>query len=202
MKPAVADPFPSRIELRPGRRRSVELTLESGRFVARVPARASGPRLESLLGDLRAQLWERLQRESVYSDAALTALAREVCRRDLADLDLPHWTARFSRRQNKRWGSCTFDGKQGAIRISAHLIGHPRWLIAQVLLHELIHLRVHGHGPEFQALMQRSPDHDRGRGYLEALENLERLGPSVSATFLLEALTPDQPELFTAELQD
>lgn len=194
-----ADPFPRRIEIRRGRRRSIQLSLEGGRFVARVPARASGPRLEASLEGLRAQLWERLHRESVWTDEDLGALATGIVREHLDDLDLPPWSVKFSRRQHKRWGSCTFDGRAGRIRISAHLIGHPRWVIGQVLLHELIHLVVHDHGPRFQALIERSPDHDRGRGYLEALETVERMGPSVSVAFPIEEDAPEQATLFAGD---
>lgn len=203
MKPAGADPFPRRIELRPGRRRTVEMSLEDGRFVARVPQSARGPRLEATLAELRAQLWERLQRKSVYTDGALAELASRVAREHLADLELPPWSVHFSRRQHRRWGSCTFDGKRGRIRISAHLIGHPRWIIAQVLLHELIHLVVADHGPRFAALERRSPDHERGRGYLEALETIERIGPEIVArATLVEDAPPDQVELFARESAD
>jgi predicted metal-dependent hydrolase len=197
VKPAVADPFPRQIDVRPGRRRSIELSLEGGRFVARIPASSSGPRLEAALGKLREQLWDRLQRESVYTDAALAELATQVVRSHLSDLSLPPWSVRFSRRQHKRWGSCSFDGQMGTIRISAHLMGHPRWVIADVLLHELIHLLVHDHGSRFQRLVQRSPDHDRGRGYLEALETVERVGPRISAALPLEEDAPLQTGLFS-----
>ncbi|RKZ13356.1 hypothetical protein DRQ32_01785, partial [bacterium] len=183
MKPAIADPFPRRIEVRRSRRRSVELTLEAGRLVARVPLRASDRQVESMLARLREKLWLRIQSESVYTDEALTELAQTVASSELRDMDLPPFSVRFSRRQNKRWGSCTVDGNSGTIRISAHLIGHPRWVIAQVLLHEMVHLRVGGHGAQFQALMRRSPDHERGQGYLEALETVERVGPQVAALF-------------------
>ena len=199
MKPVATDPFPRRIEIRRGRRRTVQLSLEDGHFVARVPERARGPKLDTTLEQLRVQLWERLRRESVWTDEDLTVLARAVAREHLSDLDLPPWTVRFSRRQHKRWGSCTFDGKTGRIRLSAHLIGHPRWVIAQVLLHELIHLLVHDHGPRFAELVERSPDHDRGRGYLEALETVERLGPSVSAVSTIEEAAPEQATLFAAD---
>jgi predicted metal-dependent hydrolase len=197
--PVAADPFPKRIEIRRGRRRSIQVSLEDGHFVARIPEQAKGPRLEANLEQLREQLWTRLQRESVWTDEDLSELAREVVREHLSDLDLPPWTVRFSRRQHKRWGSCTFDGKSGRIRLSAHLIGHPRWVIAQVLLHELIHLLVHDHGSRFRQLMQRSPDHDRGRGYLEALETVERLGPTISAVLPLEESAPEQATLFAAD---
>ena len=199
MKPAVTDPFPRRIEILRGRRRSLQLSLEGGRFVARVPAGAAGPRLDTALERLRSELWERLRRESVWTDEDLFALSESVAEQNLRDLQLPPWTARFSRRQNKRWGSCTFDGRAGRIRISAHLIGHPRWVIGQVLLHELLHLVVQDHGPRFQGLLSRDPDYERGRGYLEALETLERIGPHLTASLALEEDAPGQAVLFSRE---
>lgn len=200
MKQAVTDPFPTKIDVRRSRRRSAQLTLEEGRFVARVPASLTGERLDKMLAQLRAQLWDRLRRESVWSELDLIALGSVVASDHLADVDLPPWTARFSRRQHKRWGSCTFDGKTGRIRLSAHLIGHPRWLIAQVMLHELIHLVVHDHGPLFHALMARSPDHERGQGYLEALEAVERHGgPGFSLSCVIEEDEDIQPALFSVE---
>ncbi len=176
MKPAATDPFPPGIEIRRGRRRTVELSLENGRFVARVPLRARESAIEGTLQSLRARLVQRMRRETVFDASTLQECARNVARRHLADLVLPPYSVEFSRRQRKRWGSCSFDGRRGRIRISALLIGHPRWLIENLLLHELIHLKVFDHGPAFQRLMQRDPRNERALGYLEALEHGDRLG--------------------------
>lgn len=196
MKPVDTDPFPRAIEIRRGRRRTVEIALENGRFVARVPARAQGPSLEAMLTRLRAQLWARLRSENVYDEPSLRTRAAHVAARFLGDLDLPPWSVHFSRRQHRRWGSCTFDGSSGRIRISAHLLGHPNWVVDAVLLHELIHLLVLDHGPRFQELLARDPLRDRALGYLEALENLDRVGPMVSEELVasiedeIEAIAP------------
>lgn len=179
--PASTDPFPRDIEIVPGRRRTVELSLEGGRFVARVPRRVSRRELTPMLARLRAQLWQKLQSQGVYDNPSLDDRARKVRGRYLADVDLPAFDVRFSRRQKKRWGSCSFDGHRGMIRISAQLIGHPVWLIDHLLLHEIAHLRHANHGPEFQALLARDPQRDRAKGYLEALELIDRNGDSVAA---------------------
>jgi len=178
--PARTDPFPRDIDIVPGRRRTVELSLEGGRFVARVPRRIPRRELTPMLAQLRAQLWQRLQSQSVYDDQALAERAREVRARFLADVDLPPFEVRFSRRQRKRWGSCSFDGHRGTIRISAQLIGHPVWVFDHLLLHEIAHLRHANHGPGFQALLARDPQRDRAKGYLEALEHIDRNGDSVA----------------------
>ena len=182
MMPASSDPFPRDIAIVRGNRRSVELSLEEGRLLARVPRRMSPARLDPLLKQLRQQLWNRLRREYVFDNESLVERARAVAEGVLGDQNLPPFTVRFSLRQRKRWGSCTSDGKGGTIRISSRLIGHPCWVLDHLLLHELAHLRHANHGHSFQALIQRSPDHDRGRGYHEALESVERLGPTGSVS--------------------
>jgi len=42
----------------------------------------------------------------------------------------------------------------------------PGWVIDYVLVHELAHLLEAGHGPKFQALVDRYPQAERARGYL------------------------------------
>ncbi len=167
------------IDVRRARRRSVELSLEAGRLVARVPSRMARRDFEPLLEELRGQLLDRLSRQRVFDDDALLRRAHEVQRRHLRDQVLGSFEVRFSRRQRKRWGSCTRRPGGGRIRISARLIGHPNWVLDHILLHELSHLIHPNHGPEFQKLVQRSPDHERGQGYLEALESVDLLDPLV-----------------------
>lgn len=197
------DPFPTTVEIRRGRRRTVEVALENGRFVARVPRSAGGPALDELIGRLRAQVWERLRRESVFDDHGLHLRALEVCRAWFRGIELPPFRVCFSRRQHKRWGSCTYDGRMGRIRVSAHLMGHPVWLIDSILHHEIAHLLVPDHGPRFQELMRQNPRYDRAQGYLEALEQSARLG-EVAPLRLRAGLDdrpddrPPQPGLFEA----
>ena len=56
----------------------------------------------------------------------------------------------------------------GAIRISDRMAGFPTWVIDAVLVHELAHLAVLHHGPEFRALVERYPVLERAEGYLIA----------------------------------
>ena len=65
-----------------------------------------------------------------------------------------------------RWGSCTVDNR--TIRISTRLSAFPDWVLDYVIVHELCHLRVRGHGDDFWALVHRYPKAERAIGYLIA----------------------------------
>jgi len=54
------------------------------------------------------------------------------------------------------------------IRISNRLAAEPGWVLDYVIVHELAHLLVPGHGPEFRALVDRYPRAERARGFLMA----------------------------------
>jgi predicted metal-dependent hydrolase len=45
----------------------------------------------------------------------------------------------------------------------------PEWVVDYVLLHELAHLLVPGHGPAFWAMLESYPRLERARGYLEGV---------------------------------
>ena len=44
----------------------------------------------------------------------------------------------------------------------------PTWVLDYVIVHELAHLDVAGHGPEFWAIVERYPRTERARGFLIA----------------------------------
>jgi predicted metal-dependent hydrolase len=61
------------------------------------------------------------------------------------------------RDQRTRWGSAS---RQGRLAFSWRLILAPPEALETVVIHELAHLRVFGHGPRFWALVaSRRPDH-------------------------------------------
>ena len=55
------------------------------------------------------------------------------------------------RRMKSKWGSCSSLGK---ITLNTWLQVLPDELVAFVVFHELAHLKVHNHGPEFKALIR------------------------------------------------
>jgi predicted metal-dependent hydrolase len=105
----------------------------------------------------------RLQRRRDTSRIDVGRRARQLA--DRFDLPRPS-SIRWADNQNSLWGSCT--PADGTIRISARLAGYPRWVLDYVIVHELAHLRYHGHGPRFHALVNRYPRAERARGFLIA----------------------------------
>ena len=68
------------------------------------------------------------------------------------------------RDQRTRWGSAS---RQGRLAFSWRLILAPPEALETVVIHELAHLRVFGHGPRFWALVaSRRPDHKVWRRWL------------------------------------
>src|SRR5215210_5133461 len=76
-------------------------------------------------------------------------------------------SVRWVTNQGSRWGSCT--PVDGSIRLSSRLQGMPSWVVDYVLVHELAHLLVTGHGPRFWAEVESYPRSERARGYLEGV---------------------------------
>ncbi len=73
--------------------------------------------------------------------------------------------ARMTLRDTRsRWGSAS---RKGNVSLSWRLILAPPEALETVVVHELAHLRVFGHGPDFWALVAaRRPDHVRWRRWL------------------------------------
>ena len=65
-----------------------------------------------------------------------------------------------------RWGTCTLD--TGEIRLSTRLAAFPNWVLDYVIVHELCHIEIENHTPEFWELVNRYPKAERAVGYLIA----------------------------------
>jgi hypothetical protein len=112
-----------------------------------------------------AVMTERMRRRARASSVDLMRRARELCASH--DLQRPV-SVRWADNQLARWGSCT--PTDGTIRLSSRLAAFPRWVLDYVLVHELAHLSVFGHGPEFDAIVNRYPLAERARGFLMAID--------------------------------
>jgi predicted metal-dependent hydrolase len=139
-----------------------------------VPARPGGRRssVERVGGPDEDELIVRLapaDRRSVagvleawFKGGARVAIEREMARHAVALKVAP--VATSIRDQRTRWGSAS---RHGRLAFSWRLILAPPEALETVVIHELAHLRVFGHGPRFWALVaSRRPDHVLWRRWL------------------------------------
>jgi hypothetical protein len=147
------------------RRRTISAHRVGDRIVVHVPARMS--RAEE------AQWVERMtqrvlsgERKSQRSDSELMDRATTLSSRHLGGRAVPA-SVRWVDNQVSCWGSCTPSDR--SIRLSRRLVGMPDYVVDYVLLHELAHLQVPGHGPQFWELLAGYPRLERARGYLEGV---------------------------------
>ena len=114
------------------------VTLETDRIVLSLKGDASKEKREAILNDW---LRERLKAEIGHF--------------------LPLWSAHTGlvpstwavRDMTSRWGSCNTKTKK--INLNLQLVHYPLICLEYVILHELCHIRVHGHGADFKALLDR-----------------------------------------------
>lgn len=152
---------------------------DGDKVVVMVPSRLSKAEEEQWIATILERLEER-ERRRRPTDADLQSRARELSRRYLSGRADPV-SVRWVANQRTRWGSCTPD--DGTIRLSTRLRGMPSWVVDYVLVHELAHLLIPGHGADFWELVGNYPKADRARGYLE--------GVAAAAHLPLEADTLD-----------
>jgi len=78
------------------------------------------------------------------------------------------------------WGAC---GPSGSVLINWTLVFAPRAVLEYVVAHELAHLAIRSHGPEFWSYMATlMPDYERPKSWLD------RNGCSLDAEFLTPAV--------------
>ena len=110
-----------------------------------------------------AEMVKRMQRRSTTSQIDLARRADALALR--YGLPTPA-SIKWAENQGWRWGSCT--PVDGSVRISTRLAGEPGWVLDYVIVHELAHLQVPRHGPDFWAVVGRYPLAERARGFLMA----------------------------------
>ncbi|ACU34896.1 M48 family metallopeptidase [Actinosynnema pretiosum subsp. pretiosum] len=157
------------------RRRMVSAYREGDTVVVLLPARMSKTEEKHWV----AEMLSRLQRSETkrrsptrVSDAALANRCAELAGRYLDGLEPT--SVRWVPPMRTRWASCT--PSEGTIRISERLRDVPPWVLDYVLVHELAHLHVPGHGKDFWELVHRYPRSERAMGYLEGLSAAAGLG--------------------------
>ncbi|MFL6238387.1 MAG: M48 family metallopeptidase [Actinomycetes bacterium] len=151
------------------RRRTVSAYRDGERTIVLLPARMSRADEQGWVATMLAQLAAR-EAKARPSDAELLARAHELSARYLAGKAKPA-SVRWVDNQQSRWGSCTPVDR--TIRLSRRLMDMPGYVVDYVLLHELAHLLVPGHGSRFWVLLEGYPRTERARGYLEGVAAAE-----------------------------
>ncbi|WP_407699160.1 M48 metallopeptidase family protein [Streptomyces alkaliterrae] len=153
------------------RRRTVSAYREGGRTIVLLPARMSAAEERRWVGVMLDKLAAQEDRRRP-GDEELARRAERLSGRYLEGRARPS-SVRWVTNQNTRWGSCT--PAEGSIRLSHRLRGMPAYVVDYVLLHELAHLLVPGHGPDFWRLVARYDRTERARGFLEGVVAADRL---------------------------
>ncbi|GAA5042880.1 M48 metallopeptidase family protein [Streptomyces similanensis] len=153
------------------RRRTVSAYREGDRTIVLIPARMSEAEERRWVGVMLDKLAAQESRRTL-GDGELAARAERLSAQYFDGRARPA-SVRWVTNQNTRWGSCT--PAEGSIRLSHRLKGMPEYVVDYVLLHELAHLLVPGHGPRFWRLLEAYPRTERARGYLEGVAAASRL---------------------------
>ncbi|MBE9376630.1 M48 family metallopeptidase [Saccharopolyspora sp. HNM0983] len=179
------------VEVRRSKRRkqTVSAYRDGEKVVVLIPARMSRAEEKRWVADMLSRLERsetRRRSPARESDAALAARCAQLSAEYLdarAVPDVVRWVAPM----RTRWASCT--PAERSIRVSRRLQDVPGWVLDYVLVHELAHLLVPGHGPRFWKWVQRYPRMDRAIGYLEGLSAAASLGLD-----LADDTEPDEPD--------
>lgn len=157
--PPVVMPFRVKVIRSANRHKTVSSRVSGGVLEIRIPAWMSDFDEAEVVSDFCRRFEERNR----CWEVDLAARARDLA----ASHDLPEpRSIRWSRRQRRRWGSCSTS--TGEILISHRLTEVPPWVLDYVIVHELAHLREATHSAAFHALVARYPLSQRAIGYLEA----------------------------------
>lgn len=152
----------------PRRTRTVQARFVDGRVVVRIPARMTAAEEQAAV----ASIVTKLQKKSAstrISDESLEERAR-VLNASVLNGRARLGSIRWVSNQHARWGSCTT--ATGDIRITDRLKNVPGYVLDAVIVHELTHTFIPGHGPDFWDWADRAPKAERAKGYLEALQRL------------------------------
>lgn len=157
--PATHPSLPVEVVRSRRRHKTVQAYVVDGRIRVLVPAGMAPATEDKVVREMVERAIRRLTPTEIDLPSRAASLARRY------QLPLPN-SIEWSDRQMQRWGSCTV--AEGRIRLSRRLASMPGWVVDWVIVHELAHLAVPGHGPGFQALVTRYELAERAEGYLIA----------------------------------
>lgn len=166
----------TKVEVKRSKRakRNVTAYRDNDKTVVTVPTRMAKRDVDAYVVELVNRLDDRDERAS--SQQSLESRARGLSIKHLGqDLFETHKVPvkiRWVTNQNSRWGSCTPD--EGNIRLSHRMQRMPSYVIDSVIIHELIHLLVADHSPAFYELMNRFPQHEKAKAYLDGYSHAQQ----------------------------
>jgi predicted metal-dependent hydrolase len=165
---AGADSDPITVEvLRDGRLRTrLHWEWRGNQLRIRAPKGISQRELEGHVAEIVDTVKRRRAKARARADSDLEAMARRINRRHF-DGEIAWHSIRWASNMRRRLGSCTLGGPtDGDIRISDRVKDWPSWVVEYVVAHELTHLKVPNHSPEFWAYLGRYPQAERARGFI------------------------------------
>lgn len=153
------------------RTRTVQARHVGEKIEVRIPARFTKKEEREAVTEILAKL-KRRSTSNAVSDKDLLARAKKL-NAEILDGKARIGSVRWASNHNTQWGSCSTS--TGDIRISDRLRDVPDWVVDAVVVHELVHTFIPGHGREFWEWADRAPRAERAKGYLEAYQ---RFGPA------------------------
>lgn len=166
----------AKVEVKRSKRakRNVTAYRDNEKTVVTVPTRMAKRDIDAYVTELVKRLDERDERTSSQESLELRArtLSRRYLGQDLFETHKVEVKIRWVTNQNSRWGSCT--PEDGTIRLSHRLQRMPSYVIDSVIFHELVHLLIADHGPEFYELMNKFPEHEKAKAYLDGYSHAQQ----------------------------
>ena len=157
--PVQAEPFQIEVVRSKKRRRTVSAQMHGDVLRVSIPSWMSKTEEATNV----AEMVRRFKRKIATQEVDLTDRARILAKRySLRTPDSIEWAENLT----SVWGLCTPSTK--TIRMSTRLVGFPSWVLDYVIVHELAHLHVSGHGPDFWEITRRYEKTERAIGYLIA----------------------------------
>lgn len=169
--PTGSDETPVEVRRSKRRRRTVSAYREGERIVVLVPASLTRAQEAEWVETMVARV-ERAEARRRPSDDDLMRRATGLSRSWLDGRAVPA-SVRWADNQRTRWGSCTPVDR--TIRLSSRLRDMPGWVVDYVLVHELAHLLEAGHGAQFWAWVDRYPEAERAKAWLDGYSAGARL---------------------------
>jgi predicted metal-dependent hydrolase len=154
-----SDPFRVEVIRSKKRRRSISAQMVGDVLRVSIPSWMSVAEEQSSVADMVRRFRRRLATHDIDLTDRAARLARTFSLRTPASIA---WADNLT----SVWGLCT--PSRSDIRISTRLVGFPTWVLDYVIVHELAHLHVPGHGPDFWTIVNRYPKSERAIGYLIA----------------------------------